>query len=60
MNVLKLTLIGLPAVEIAIFIWLLIRKDKKQKRGKPVPFDDGPGHYDDYEVSERPFIEYFN
>lgn len=60
MNTLKLTLIVLPIVEIAIFIWLLVRKDKKQKKEKPVLFDDGPGHYEEVEYSERPFIEYFN
>lgn len=59
MDTLKLILIVLPIIEIAIFIWLLIRKDKKQKRSKPVP-DDGPGHYEDIEYAERPFIEYFN
>lgn len=26
----------------------------------PVPCDDSPGHYEDYEMSERPFIKYFN
>lgn len=26
----------------------------------PVPFDDGPGHYEEVEYTERPFIEYFN
>lgn len=60
MDTLKLILIVLPIVEIAIFIWLLIRKDKTQKREKPVPIDDGPGHYEEVEYSERPFIEYFN
>lgn len=59
MNILKLTLIVLPTIEIGIFIWLLLRKDKKQKREKQVP-DDGPGHYEDIEYAERPFIEYFN
>lgn len=35
--------------------------NKMFKEGEdPVPFDDGPGHYDEYELSERPFIEYFN
>jgi preprotein translocase subunit YajC len=42
MTTLKLTLIVLPIVEIAIFIWLLIRKDRKQK--KPV------ARYEDYEA----------
>lgn len=60
MNILKLTLIVLPTIEIGIFIWLLLRKDKKQKREKSAPFDDGPGHYEDIEYAERPFIEYFN
>lgn len=60
MNTLKLTLIVLPIVEIAIFIWLLVRKDKKQKREPPVVFNDNPGHYEEVEYAERPFIEYFN
>lgn len=49
MTTLKITLIGLPIVEIAIFIWLLIRKDIKQKRKDPVPIDNMPARYEDYE-----------
>ena len=69
MNILKFTLIVLPMIEIAIFIWLLIRMDRKQKKDNPVVIDDelgrvvmndGPGHYDEVEYAERPFIEYFN
>lgn len=60
MITLKLTLIFLPIIEIAIFIWLLVRKDRKQKKDKPVQFNDGPGHYEEVEYSERPFIKYFN
>lgn len=56
METLKLTLIALPIVEIAIFILILLLKDKKQKKGKPVLDDDAPGHYEEYEFSERPFI----
>lgn len=58
MTTLKLTLIVLPIVEIAIFIWLIIRNDLRRKRKceDPVPIDDLPGHYEDYELSEWPFI----
>lgn len=48
MTTLKLTLIVLPIVEIAIFIWLLIRKDRKQK--KPVLNDNASARYEDYEA----------
>jgi hypothetical protein len=60
MNTLKFTLIILPITEIAIFIWLLVRKDIKQKKDNPVPLDDGPGRYEDIEYCEQPFIKYFN
>lgn len=51
---LKLVLIGLPLLEIAIFIWLLIRKDIKNKRAKVEPeaydmSDNAPARYEDYE-----------
>jgi hypothetical protein len=49
MTTLKLTLIVLPIIEIAIFIWLLIRKDIKQKEKDPVPNDDEPVYCEDYE-----------
>lgn len=51
MTTLKLTLIVLPIIEIAIFIWLLIRKDIRQKCDKdnPVPLDDMPARYEDFE-----------
>lgn len=49
MTTLKLTLIVLPIIEIAIFIWLLIRKDIRQKADDPVPLDDMPARYEDYE-----------
>lgn len=26
----------------------------------PIPYDDGPCHYEEVEYAERPFIEYFN
>jgi hypothetical protein len=42
MTTLKLTLIVLPIVEIAIFIWLLIRKDRRQKKSV--------ARYEDYEA----------
>lgn len=53
MTTLKITLIVLPIIEILVFILLLIRKDKKQK--KEPPCEDMPGHYEDYELSERPY-----
>ena len=56
MNTLKITLIFLPIIEIAIFIWLLVRKDTKQKKDNPVLFDDGPGQYDDVELCEKPYV----
>lgn len=50
MTTLKLTLIVLPIVEIAIFIWLLVRKDRKKEPSKPG--DEEPVYCEDY---ERPF-----
>lgn len=47
---LKLILIGLPIIEIAVFIYLLIRKDRKavnETRQKIT--DDAPARYEDYE-----------
>lgn len=62
---LKLILIGLPLIEIAIFIWLLIRKDKSNKRAHKIKQDrhmepdDLPGRYMEIQHSERPFIEHY-
>lgn len=55
-------LIYLPFALMVIIVllfagWALYEFAKKEK---PVLSDDLPGHYEDYEVSERPFIEYFN
>jgi hypothetical protein len=47
MTTLKLTLIVLPIVEIAVFILLLVRKDRKKKQ--PAPGDDEPVYCEDYE-----------
>jgi hypothetical protein len=45
-------------IEIAVFIYLLIRKDKKVvKETREKLADDFPGRY---EESERPYYEYFN
>jgi hypothetical protein len=61
MNELKLILIGLPIVEIAIFIWLLIRKDRKVvKETRQKIADEPPGRYDEVEYSEQPYYKYFN
>jgi preprotein translocase subunit YajC len=58
MNELKLILIGLPMIEIAVFIYLLIRKDKKVvKETREKIAEDFPGRY---EESERPYYEYSN
>lgn len=57
---LKLILIGLPIVEIAVFIYLLLKKDRKvvkQTRQKIV--DDLPARYEDVQYAEKPFIEYY-
>lgn len=54
---LKLILIGLPIVEIAIFIWLLIRKDRKVVNETRQKIDDDfPGRY---EEAERPYIKMY-
>lgn len=61
MNELKLILIGLPIVEIAVFIILLLKKDRKVvKETRQKIADDMPGRYDDVQYAEKPFIEYFN
>lgn len=51
METLKLTLIVLPIIEIAIFIWLIIRKDMRQKRTseESKPIDNEPAYCEDYE-----------
>lgn len=47
---LKLILIGLPILEIAVFIYLLIRKDKKAvKETRQRIEDNAPARYEDYE-----------
>jgi hypothetical protein len=44
-----------------IMVGYTVRKHNKMFGDEdPVPSDDGPGHYEDVEYSERPFIEYFN
>lgn len=48
MTTLKLILIVLPILEIAIFIWLLIRKDKKQIK-QSVPNENEEVYCEDYE-----------
>lgn len=61
MNELKLILIGLPIVEIAVFIVLLLKKDRKVvKETRQKNADEPPGRYDDVQYAEKPFIEYFN
>lgn len=58
---LKLILIGLPIIEVAICIWLLIRKDRKVvKETRQRIADDLPARYDDVQYSEKPYYEYFN
>lgn len=45
----------------AISVVLIVRKHNKMFEGEdPVPVDDMPGHYEDIEFSERPFIESYN
>lgn len=62
---LKLILIGLPIVEIAIFIWLLIRKDLKDTRANKtkqnghMESDDLPGRYMEVLDCEQPYVEYY-
>jgi hypothetical protein len=43
----------------AFAVGYIVRKHNKLFGKEPVPVDD-PGHYDDVEYCEQPFIEYFN
>ena len=48
-------------VVAAVAVGLVVRKHNRMfGNNDPVAFDDCPGHYEDYQVSERPYIEYFN
>ena len=42
-----------------IMVAAVVRKHNRMFNDSedPIPFDDIPGHYDDYEVCERPYIE---
>lgn len=59
---LKLALIGLPILEIAIFIWLLIRKDIKDtraNRAKARADEDVPGRYMQIPENKSTLVEYY-
>lgn len=62
---LKLILIGLPIIEIAVFIYLLIRKDLKDtrankiKQNRHMESDDIPGRYMEVFDCEQPYVEYY-
>lgn len=58
---LKLILIGLPMIEIAVFIYLLIRKDRKVvKETRQKLAEEPPGQYEEVQNCERPYYEYSN
>jgi len=58
MEIIFYSSIGLAAIA-ATAVVLIVRKHNRMFNDNedPVPCDDLPGHYEDYELSERPYIE---
>jgi len=53
--------VGLLVVAMFAVGHTVIKHNKMFKDHEdPVPYDDGPGHYEEIEYCEKPFFEYFN
>jgi hypothetical protein len=56
-DIITLLFIGLAILSVALGIWACI----VFTRPVEIEFsDDSPGHYEDIDYCEKPFIEYFN
>lgn len=50
--------VTLLAIAVVSVVAVIRKHNKMFEDEDPVPIDDLPGQYEDYEVSERPFIEF--
>lgn len=57
MKTILLITIGLYLISLVCVLRMVRQYSKLEKDEDPVPCDNMPGHYEDYEVSERPFFE---
>lgn len=58
-DIITVAFIGLALLAIALGIWAFIAgKRTFEFDNDPIPADDLPGHYEDYETAERPFVNY--
>lgn len=56
-DIITIECIGSALLSVAFIIWICIKSAAAFEFDEdPIP-DDMPGHYDDYELSERPYIE---
>ena len=55
METLLLITIGLYLVALAAVLLIVRQHSKLERDNDPVPLDDIPGNYEDYELCERPF-----
>jgi hypothetical protein len=55
-DIIAIAFLGLALLSVVLAIWAIVAFTKPVD----MEFDDKPGRYEDYEVSERPFIKYFN